>query len=500
MDSVGKLALDRGPEIDKPLSRQISIVRGDTELTKEATDKFDVGIIGGGPAGYVAAIRAAQLGAKTAVVEARELGGTCLNRGCIPSKALLRCVEVIELARSAKRMGLKFAEPEIDFDGVRRHAARAIKTLVSGVEALMESNSIAVFRGHGNLIDPVHIEVTGSDETISFEAGKIILCTGSVPFIPPIPGADGEGIIDSDQAVALPGPPESLVVIGGGAVGSELAQVYAGLGTKGTLVEMLDRLVPTEDPDAGALLESTMKKQGVRVLTRSKALEIADVDGGKRLELDCDGEGEIVEAEMVLMATSRRAYTDGLGLEEVGVSTERGRIVVSEHLQTNIENVYAAGDVRRGVGLAHLASHEGIVAVENALGVGEDGAINYDAVPAVIYTHPEIGSVGVQEHEIAERGVECSVGSFPYSANARAAAYGERQGFVKLIAEARSGQIIGGTVVGRSARELLAEITLALRMGLTFDDVAATIHRHPTISEAIGEAALAGLGRAIHLP
>ncbi len=462
--------------------------------------KFDIGIIGGGPAGYVAAIRAAQLGAKTAVVEARELGGTCLNRGCIPSKALLRCMEAIELAKSARRMGLKFAEPEIDFDGVRRHAARAIKTLVSGVETLMASNGITVFGGHGRMLDSTHVEVVGPDQTVSFEAGKIILCTGSVPFIPPIPGADGTGIIDSDQAVALPGPPESLAVIGGGAVGSELAQVYACLGTKVTLVEMLDRLAPTEDPEASALLESTMKKQGIRVLTSSKAVEIEDVGDLKHLALECDGQVETVEVQMVLMATSRKAYTEGLGIEELGVDTERGQIVVNDYMQTNIDNIYAAGDVRRGVGLAHLASHEGIVAVENALDVAGAGAINYDAVPAVIYTHPEIGSVGVQEHEVATCGRDCQIGTFPLSASGRAAAYGERQGFVKLIADSATDVIIGGTVVGLFASELIAGITLAVRMGLTLSDVGETIHSHPTVSEAIGEAALAGLGRAIHLP
>ncbi len=462
--------------------------------------RFDIGIIGGGPAGYVAAIRAAQLGAKTVVVEARELGGTCLNRGCIPSKALLRCVEAIELAKSARRMGLKFAEPEIDFDGVRRHAARAIKTLVAGVETLMASNGITVFGGHGRMLDSTHVEVVGPDQTVSFEAGKIILCTGSVPFIPPIPGADGDGIIDSDEAVALPGPPESLAVIGGGAVGSELAQVYAGFGTKVTLVEMLDRLVPTEDPEASALLESTMKKQGIRVLTSSKAVEIEDVGDLKHLALECDGQVETVEVRMVLMATSRKAYTEGLGIEELGVDTERGQIVVNDYMQTNIDNIYAAGDVRRGVGLAHLASHEGIAAVEHALDVAEAGAINYDAVPAVIYTHPEIGSVGVQEHEVATCGRDCHIGTFPLSASGRAAAYGERQGFVKLIADSCTDVIIGGTVVGLFASELIAGITLAVRMGLTLSDVGETIHSHPTISEAIGEAALAGLGRAIHLP
>ena len=468
-------------------------------MTDTANDRFDIAIIGGGPAGYVAAIRAAQLGAKTAVVEARELGGTCLNRGCIPSKALLRCLEILELAQDARRMGIKFADPEIDFAGVRRHVGRTVKTLVSGVETLMKTNGITVFRGHGKLLSPTQVQVTG-DETMEFEAAKIVLCTGSVPFVPPIPGADSGGVIDSDEAVLLPDVPETMVVVGAGAVGSELAQVYAGFGTKVTLVEMLERVVPAEDPEASALLAGAMKKLGISVLTESKVTEIEGNGEGKRVLLDCAGESQTVETNAVLMATSRQAYTEGLGLEELSVNLERGRVVVDDCLETNIKGVYAAGDVRRGVGLAHLASHEGIGAVENALAVGEEGAIDYDVVPGVIYTHPEIGSVGVQEHQIADRGQDCQVGMFPFSALGRAAAYGQRQGFVKLVADSASGCLIGGTVVGLFASELLAEIALAVRMGLSFNDVAETVHSHPTISEGIGEAALAGLGRAIHLP
>jgi len=469
-------------------------------MEKADNGKFDIGIIGGGPAGYVAAIRAAQLGARTALVEARELGGTCLNRGCIPSKALLRCVEILEQAGSARRLGIKFADPEIDLDGVRRHASRAIKTLVAGVESLMEGNGITVFRGHGRLLEPTRVQVTGDEQTAEFEADKIVLCTGSVPFIPPIPGIDSGGVIDSDQAVALDQVPASLAVIGAGAVGCELAQVYAGFGSKVTLIEMLERIVPAEDPEASELLESTVSKQGIRVLASARATKLEDSGDHKRLLLDCGGEEEVVEADLVLMATSRRAFIEDLGIEELEIALDRGRIVVNDRLQTSIENIYAAGDVRRGVGLAHLASHEGIVAVENGLGAGDGGPIDYDAVPGVIYTHPEIASVGIQEHETEDCNFDCDVGKFPFSALGRAAAYGARQGFVKLISEASSGRIVGGTAVGLSASELIAEITLAVRMGLTLDDVADTIHTHPTMSEAVGEAALAGLGRAIHLP
>ncbi len=294
--------------------------------------------------------------------------------------------------------------------------------------------------------------------------------------------------------------PQSLAVIGAGAVGCELAQVYAGFGSQVTLIEMLDRVVPTEDPEASDLLQSALKKQGISVLAGARATKLEDDGDHKRLVLDCAGETEVVEADLVLMATSRRAYIDGLGVEELGIALNRGCIVVNDRLQSSIENIYAAGDVRRGVGLAHLASHEGIVAVENALDADGGEPIDYDVVPAVIYTHPEIASVGLQEDETEDCDFDCQVGKFPFSALGRAAAYGARQGFVKLISEVSSGRIVGGTVVGLSASELIAEITLAVRMGLTLSDIAQTIHSHPTMSEAVGEAALAGLGRAIHLP
>lgn len=460
--------------------------------------KFDIAIIGGGPAGYVAAIRAAQLGAHAALVEERDLGGTCLNRGCIPSKALLKCAEILQMPQGAKRFGISFSEPEVNLDRIRAHKDRAVKQLVSGVAGLMESNGVEVFAGRGTLAGANQIRISSGGEGQEIQAEKIILATGSLPLELPIPGADGENIFDSDQAVDLLGPPPRLVIVGGGYVGCEFACIYAAFGTKVTIIEMLERIVPGEDPEASEILTRALKKRGVQINCKSKVVSIADADSHKCIEYEQDGECARVEVDMVLMAAGRRAYTEGLGLEELGISTDRGRIQVDENLQTNVPNIYAAGDCLRGIGLAHLASHEGIAAVENALGVG--GEVNYDAVPGCIFTHPEIASVGVKEHQADEEGVDITVGKFPYSALGKATAVGEREGFVKLIAEAGSNRVIGGTIVGPAATELIAEVTLAVQAEMTLDEVAETIHSHPTFAEGVMEAALAGLGRAIHLP
>ena len=467
-------------------------------MTNSKHNNFDIVVIGGGPAGYVAAIRAAQLGARIALVEERDLGGTCLNRGCIPSKALIKCAELLAIPSAAKRFGIAFAEPKVDIDRVRAHKDRVVKQLVSGVETLMQANNIQVFAGHGRLASANEVQVTSDDQTTELQADKIVLASGSVPLELPIPGADGDKIVTSDEAVDLLGPPEALVIVGAGYVGCEFAGIYSAFGTQITIIEMLDRVVPAEDPEASDLLARALKKSGVQINCEAKVVNISDVQGRKRIEYEQAGEVQPVEADLILMAAGRRAYTEELGLDELGINTDRGRIQVDEMLQTNIPGIYAVGDCLRGAGLAHLASHEGIVAVQNAL--GEVGQVNYDAVPGCIFTHPEIASVGVKEHEVQARGLDVTVGKFPFSALGKAPAIGEREGFVKLIAEAGSNRVIGGTIVGPAATELIAEITLAVETGLTLDEVAETIHSHPTLSEAVGEAALAGLGRAIHLP
>jgi dihydrolipoamide dehydrogenase len=459
--------------------------------------QFDLTILGAGPAGYVGAIRAAQLGAKVAVIEEREVGGTCLNRGCIPSKALIHSAHLLDEAASGRRFGIKFAEPEVDLDGVRKHAERTVKGLVAGVEGLFKANKIVSAKGRGKLVSPTEVLVTsasGQEKAVSSK--YVLVATGSEPLVLPIPGAGAEGVFTSDDAVALPGPYPRLAIIGAGAIGCEFAYIYSRFGSKVTIVEMLDRIVPTEDPDATDILAKSLKKAGIGIELGAKCVRIEETSEGKRLVFERGGEEKVIEADGILMAAGRRALTKGIGLEEVGVAMDRGRITVDEHLRTSVESVFGAGDCLRGIGLAHQASHEAIAAVETMF--GEGGHVNYDAVPGAIYTYPQIASVGVRAHEAAAKGLEVCVGTFPFSAIGKASAIGEREGFIRLVAEAGSGKLIGASAVGPEVTELIAEITLAVNLGLTASDVADTIHTHPTLAESVGEAALAVMGRAIH--
>ncbi|NLO73268.1 MAG: dihydrolipoyl dehydrogenase [candidate division WS1 bacterium] len=458
--------------------------------------KFDVVVIGSGPAGYVAALWAAERGARAALVEKKYLGGTCLNVGCIPSKALIHCVEMLDMARSGKRFGITFGEPQVDFDKVRGYKDRVVKQLVTGVEHLLNKREVAVFRGLGRLQGPGEVAVELEDGTVSLQADRILLCTGSEPVCLPMCSLDDPAIMTSDNAVNLPGPPKSLAIIGGGAIGLEFAYVYSGFGTQVTVVEMLPRLLPSEDPEASEVLARALVKRGVKIAVNSKVTEVADSDQGKRLVYECEGECTTIEAEMALLAVGRRASTAGLGLEEAGVALERGRVQVNERLQTSVPSIFAAGDCLRGIGLAHLASHEGLAAVDFAL--GREAHVNLDCVPSGIYTVPEVASVGLREHEAQERGLEITVGKFPFSALGKATVLNEREGFVKLIAEPGTGRMLGGTIVGPKATELIAEVALAVENQLSMEDIADTIHGHPTLNESVGEAALAGLGTPLH--
>lgn len=457
---------------------------------------FEVLVIGGGPAGYVAALWSAQRGAKTALVEKKHLGGTCLNVGCIPSKALIHCVEMLDMAKDGKRFGITFGEPQVDMDKVRGYKDRVVKQLVSGVESLLKARAVEVIRGTAVLTGPNDVRVLSEGPEVSLTADKLIVCSGSIPFCLPICDYGDPRIMTSDNAVSLPGPPASLAVIGGGAIGLEFAYIYSGFGTKVTVIEMLPRILPTEDPEASEVLAKSLSRRGVKLSPSSRVQEIGDTPDGKRVVFERDGEAQAVDADMVLVAVGRRAATDGLGLEEVGVEMDRGRIVVDSGLRTSVPSIYAAGDCLRGIGLAHLASHEGLAAVDSAL--GRESKVCLDCVPSGIYTVPEVASVGLREHEAAERGVAITLGKFPFSALGKATVLNEREGFVKLVADAATGRLLGGTVVGPKATELIAEIALAVQNRLTLTDVAETIHGHPTLNEAVGEAAHAGLGLPIH--
>jgi len=462
------------------------------------TDKFDVAVIGGGPGGYVAAIRAAQLGAKTALVELRELGGTCLNRGCIPTKALIHTAEFMSQLKGARSMGVTVEGVQLDMAKAVSRKNRIVSQLVKGVEFLMEKNGITLLRGIGRLAAPDLVEVVeGSDAGTRLPAENVILATGSVPFVPPIPGADGDSIVTSDEAVNCSEVPDSIAIIGGGAIGMEFAYIFSALGAKTTVIEMLPQIMPAEDPEVVEVLHKSMTKGGTKIRTGAKCTGIEDRQGKKVVKFETDKGADEVVADLVLMAVGRRADTEKVGAAEMGIEMDRSNIKADEHLRTNIPGVYAIGDCIRGIGLAHQASHEGIAAAENAM--GGDSVRHDKLVPACLYTVPEIASVGLREHEAQERGIDIKVGKFPFRALGKSLAIGGREGFAKIIADAKTGKLLGGQIIGPHATDIIQEVVLGIKMGATAEEVGETIHAHPTLPEAIGEAALDAAGRAIHI-
>ena len=460
----------------------------------------DVCIIGTGPGGYVAAIRAAQLGLKVAVVEREDLGGVCLNRGCIPTKAMLRSAELMETIQHAADFGILVDNVRLDFAKVNARRDKVVKQLVGGIGGLLQSQGVQVVKGSGRLAERGKVTVTGATEA-TINAKNVVIATGSLPARVPIAGADGANIIDSDGALVLREVPPSMLVIGGGAVGSEWANIFAAFGTKVTLVEMLPTLLPLEDEDMGKTLERSFTRKGITVHTEAKLEEIADGDDGKKvgtLTLK-DGQQERISADSVLIGVGRKPNTEGLALDGLGIETDRrGFIDIDEHLRTNVPNVYAIGDVTGKQLLAHLASHQGITAVE--IIAGEDKTMDYKVVPSCTYTHPEVASVGLSEKRAREQGYDVRVGKFPFSASGRAMTYGETDGLVKVVAEGKYGELLGVHIIGPTASDMIPEAALGIRLEATLDDIIGTIHPHPTLSESVMEAAWAAAGGAIHLP
>ena len=455
----------------------------------------DIIIIGGGPGGYVAAIRAAQLGAKVALVEKDRVGGTCLNRGCIPTKALVRSVEALQLVEKAPSFGVIVEEPAFDFARIMARKDEIVARLVGGVEGLLEAHKVEVVSGTATIPKPGTVLVRGADSDNELKAENIIIATGSVPARPPILGLDAPGVLTSADLLELEEVPDSLAVIGGGVIGLELASIFHALGTRVIVLEMLPTLLPTVDRELARRYKSHLQRQGVEVHVRARVEEIRSTQGG--LAVRVAGFKIEVKAEKVLVATGRVPYTEGLGLDELGVKQERGAIVVDEHMATNVLGIYAIGDVTGGAMLAHLASRQGEVAVENIL--GHPVAMDYRAVPNCVFTLPEIASVGLTEEQARAEGIDYEVARFPFSASGRALTIGETTGLVKLICERGSGKVLGMHIMGPQASDLIAEGALAIQMGATASDIAQTIHAHPTLSEAIMEAAkAAAFGQAIH--
>ncbi|ANM29286.1 dihydrolipoamide dehydrogenase [Acidobacteria bacterium Mor1] len=462
--------------------------------------KYDVTIIGSGPGGYVAAIRAAQLGLATAVVEmADRPGGTCLHWGCIPTKAMLHTAEVLETTRHAGDFGVKVAAGKLDLKGLDAYMKKIVDGNVKGVEYLFKKNKITLIKGRGKLAGQGKVEVTPKDgKPFLVETACTILATGTE--IKGLPGVefDGKRVINSDHALFQGRVPKSMVVLGAGAVGVEFASIYKSYGSDVTIVELLPNLVPIEDADLGKELTRNFKKRGidVHVGTSVDKVEVGKTNvkitaskGGKKVELS---------AETLLVAIGRRPLTENLGLEGTGVEVDRGFIKVDSMMRTGEPGVYAIGDIVPTPALAHLASHEGIVAAEHAAGL-EPHAINYDLVPSCTYCDPEVASIGLSEAEAKERGYDVAVGKFPFTAIGKAKILGDTRGFAKIVTDKKYDEVLGVHLIGPHATELLSEATAALNLEATAESLFNAIHAHPTLSEVMGEAAMAVHGRQIHL-
>ena len=449
-------------------------------------------VIGGGPGGYPAAIRAAQMGARVTIVENRGLGGTCINRGCIPTKALLHTANILHEAAGSADYGVITDDPKLDFSKAMQRKDDVVKNLVEGLEYVVKSNRISVVKGTGCFLDPKTIRVVETGQTI--EADKAIIATGSAPFRVPIKGRDLPGVITSDDALFLKDLPKSIVIIGGGVIGIEFAQIFNRMGVDVTVVEMLPHILPYEDEALSGMLEGLLKEEGINFFTKTQVEEIMEHNGKKRVRF---GQSE-KEADLVLNAVGRTPYTEGLGADGIGLKMKKGTILVNEYLETNVSGVYAVGDVIGNYMLAHVATSEGEHAAQNAL--GNQTAMDYSAVPRCVYSSPELASVGLTEKEAKEKYGKVKIGKFPFDSSGKALILGDMGGMVKIIAEPNGKKIVGVHMLGPHATDLIAEATLGIQMSASIDDLAHTIHPHPTLSEAIMEAALDTDGFAIHLP
>ncbi len=453
---------------------------------------FDVAVVGGGPGGYVAALRAAQLGAVTAIIEKDRFGGTCLVRGCIPTKALLQSSELYTLAKGGAPFGVVAGNLSFDWPAAQKRKTAVVDQLVKGVEGLLKAGGVTMVSGAAKLAGAGAIEVAGE----RLQAKNILIATGSAVSRIPLKGA--ELTIDSDAILELKEIPKRLAVIGGGVVGMEFAAMFAALGSKVTVLEMLPQILPMVEADLVNVYAKHLSGLGGEIHTDSKVAEVARVGGGLQVRFSTGAEGGAVDADQVLLAVGRSPYTEGLGAEAAGVKLDRGRVVVDDHLRTSAQGVWAIGDVIGGIMLAHVASYEGVCAVENM--AGHERVPDYHAAPNCVYTDPEIAHVGLGEKEAKDRGLEVKVGRFPFAAAGRALTLGQTEGFVKVVADATSGRMLGVHIIGPRATDLIAEATLAVQNGLTLDQLDLTMHAHPTLPEAIMEAALAAQGRAIHIP
>lgn len=467
------------------------------------SDNYDVVVIGGGPGGYVASIRAAQLGLKVACVEMRgSLGGTCLNVGCIPSKALLHASELFDEANGGMdKFGISTGKVSIDVSKLMDHKAGIVTDLTNGIAYLFKKNKVDYVDGRGSVAGAGKVDVALNDgKKTTLNTKNIVIATGSdVAGLPGI-DIDEKQVVSSTGALSLPKVPKHMVVIGGGVIGLELGSVWKRLGADVTVVEFMDRITPEMDGEVSKTFARILKKQGFKLKLKSKVTGVKTTKTGATVTVEAaaGGKPEKIKCDSVLVAVGRKPYTDGLGLAEAGINmTERGQVDINDHFETNVSGVYAIGDVVRGAMLAHKAEDEGVAVAEIIAGYA--GHVNYDAIPGVIYTMPEVASVGQTEEQLKDAGVAYNVGKFPFTANSRAKANSQTDGFVKILSSKDTDKVLGAHMIGADAGNMIAEVTLAIEKGLTAEDIAYTCHAHPTETEAVKEAAMAAGGSPIHM-
>ncbi len=460
---------------------------------------YDLIVIGSGPGGYVAAIRASQLGMKVAVVEKESLGGVCLNWGCIPTKALLKSAQVFEYLKHASDYGIIVNGGSADFSGVVKRSRDVADGMSKGIQFLLKKNNITVINGYGKLKPGKKVEVTAADGTLAlYEATNIMLATGARSRVLPNLPQDGKKIIGYREAMILPAMPKSMLIVGSGAIGCEFAYFYNSMGTKVTIVEFMPNIVPVEDEEVSKQLARSFKKMGIDVMTES-TVESVDTSGSDcKVKVKTKKGEEILEAEIVLSAVGITPNIENIGIEEVGIITDKGKVLVNDFYQTNIPGVYAIGDIVKGPALAHVASAEGICCVEKIAGLHVE-PINYGNIPGCTYCSPEIASVGMTEKAAKEAGYEIKVGKFPFSASGKAKASGAADGFVKVIFDAKYGEWLGAHFIGANVTEMIAEVVVARNLETTGHEIIKSIHPHPTMSEAIMEAVAAAYGEVIHM-
>lgn len=459
-------------------------------------EEFDVIIIGAGSAGYVGALRAADLGKKVLLVEHRELGGTCLNRGCIPTKALLKASHVYLEAKESKVFGIDATNASFDPQGIRTWKETVVKKLVSGVDFLLKARKVVVIQGKGKIVDVGTIEVHTASSVEIYKAKDTVIATGSEPAIIPAFKIDGVNVLTSDDALNLTSYPKEILIVGAGAIGIEFANFFNAFGTKVTIVEMMPQVVPTlKDKRLASLIQRIHNKKGINFKLGEK-IENIEIKGENSVSLTL-GNGEIIQSEKVLVSIGRKLNSDGIGLENIGVKTDRGRVVVDEYLRTNISDVYAIGDVTGGLLLAHKAMKEGEVVAE--IIAGKDSKMDYRVVPWAIFSIPEVASVGLTEEEAKEQGIDTIIGEFPFTANGKAVAMNSVEGEVKIVGKKDTHELIGAQIVGPDASVMISELALAVQHRLSIEDVAHTIHTHPTLAEATMESCNAAIGEVVHI-